>query len=78
MKGLSDWIRVPCIVARGVVDADEIVLGITAAMHGNEVNGVSCIQRVMADLDISKLHGTVVGVPCVNIPGYLNFKREFR
>lgn len=65
-------------MARGATDPDEIVLGITAALHGNEVNGVSCIQRVMADLDVKKLRGTVVAVPCVNIPGYLAFKREFR
>jgi hypothetical protein len=35
-QGLSEWIRVPCIIARGVKDPDEIVVGITAALHGNE------------------------------------------
>ena len=53
------------------------VLGITAAVHGNELNGVPCINRVMGELDVTKLKGTVVGIPCVNIPGYLNCTREF-
>lgn len=26
---------------------------------------------------MSKLHGTVVAVPCVNVSGYLKFTREF-
>lgn len=94
-QGLSDWIRVPCIVARGAgasvrgntpvpdgdsapsEDPEDIVVGITAALHGNEVNGVSCIQRLMAELDITKLRGTVVAIPCLNPAGYLGFKREF-
>lgn len=78
-QGLSDWIRVPVLVARGPnAESNQIIVGITAALHGNEVNGVSCIHRVMKDLDISMLKGSVVAVPCLNIPGYLNFKREFR
>ncbi|KAJ3041589.1 hypothetical protein HDV00_009066 [Rhizophlyctis rosea] len=73
--GLSDWIRVPVIVARGLEDGP--VLGITAVMHGNELNGVPCIHRVITDLSVSTLRGTVVAVPCVNVPGYLRYTREF-
>jgi predicted deacylase len=53
------------------------VVGITAAVHGNELNGVPCIHRVVSDIDIHKLTGTVVAVPCVNVTGYLKFTREF-
>jgi len=74
-QGLSDWIRVPVIVARGFQDG--IVVGITAAVHGNELNGVPCIHEVMREIDVSTLKGTVVAVPCVNTPGYLSFQREF-
>ncbi|KAJ3074946.1 hypothetical protein HDU98_009721 [Podochytrium sp. JEL0797] len=74
-QGLSEWVRVPVIVARGVNPGP--VLGITAVVHGNELNGVPCIHRVITDIDVHKLNGTVVAVPCVNVPGYLKFSREF-
>ncbi|KAJ3298542.1 hypothetical protein HK104_010597 [Borealophlyctis nickersoniae] len=74
-QGLSEWIRVPVIVARGAEEGP--VLGITAVVHGNELNGVPCIHRVITDIDVSKLRGTVVAVPCINVPGYLRFTREF-
>ena len=46
-------------------------------MHGNELNGVPCIHRVVTDIDVHVLRGTVVAVPCVNTPGYLKYTREF-
>ncbi|OBZ82949.1 N-alpha-acetyl-L-2,4-diaminobutyric acid deacetylase [Choanephora cucurbitarum] len=74
-QGLSEWLKLPVIVCRGSEDGP--VLGITAAVHGNELNGVPCIHRVISQIDVSKLKGTVVAVPCVNVWGYLKFQREF-
>ncbi|KAI8831316.1 hypothetical protein BJ741DRAFT_667907 [Chytriomyces cf. hyalinus JEL632] len=74
-QGLCEWVRVPVIVARGAHEGP--VLGITAVVHGNELNGVPCIHRVITDINVHKLNGTVVAVPCVNVPGYLRFTREF-
>ncbi|KAL6064876.1 Succinylglutamate desuccinylase/aspartoacylase [Balamuthia mandrillaris] len=74
-SGLSDWVRVPVLVARGREEGP--VLGVTAAVHGNELNGVPCIHRVISAIDVNVLKGTVVGVPCVNITGYLNCTRTF-
>ncbi|RCI00402.1 hypothetical protein CU098_011121, partial [Rhizopus stolonifer] len=74
-QGLSEWLRLPVIVCRGTEDGP--VVGITAAVHGNELNGVPCIHRVISEIDVNKLHGTVVAVPCVNVSGYLKFTREF-
>ncbi|KAI8882787.1 hypothetical protein K501DRAFT_250888 [Backusella circina FSU 941] len=74
-QGLSEWLRMPVIVCRGTEDGP--VVGITAAVHGNELNGVPCIHRVVSEIDVNNLHGTVVAVPCVNVSGYLKFNREF-
>ncbi|KAJ3130038.1 hypothetical protein HK098_006750 [Nowakowskiella sp. JEL0407] len=74
-QGLSEWIKLPVIVARGAEEGP--VVGITAVVHGNELNGVPCIHRVITDIDVNHLKGTVVAVPCVNVPGYLRFMREF-
>ena len=65
----------PVIIARGVEPGP--VVGITAVVHGNELNGVPCIHRVITDIDVNTLKGTLVAVPCVNVPGYLRFSREF-
>lgn len=69
-----NW-RVPVLVAKGVEDGP--TLGITAALHGNELNGLPTIFKLFHDLDLSKLKGTLVAVPVVNVPGFLAKQREF-
>ena len=63
-NGLGQAICVPVMVARGVQDGP--VVGLTAAIHGNELNGIPIIQQVFAELDLQQLSGTVVGVPGLN------------
>lgn len=67
---------VPVIILRGVEDGP--VVGVTAAIHGNELNGIRVIHRLVDQLIQSGLvRGTVVAVPIVNVPGYLRQQREF-
>lgn len=73
--GMGLPVYVPIMVARGVQDGP--ILGLTAAVHGNELNGVSVIQRLFRDIDPLALKGTIVGVPVVNIPGFLQMQRPF-
>lgn len=74
-NGLGEAIRVPILVARGRHDGP--VLGLTAAVHGNELNGIPIIQQVVGELDLEALRGTVVGVLAVNVPGVLRRQRVF-
>ena len=67
--------HVPVMVARGKQDGP--VLGITAALHGNEVNGIPSIHRLFKQLDLRQLRGTVVGVLVVNVPSYIRQRRRF-
>lgn len=46
------------------------VVCLTAAVHGDELNGIETVRRIMHDLDPSRLSGTVIGVPIVNIQGF--------
>lgn len=62
--GLNQPVYVPLIVARGVEDGP--VLGLLAALHGNELNGIGVIQRVLDKLDVTTLKGTVLAVPGLN------------
>jgi len=73
--GMGVPIRIPVIVARGKEDGK--VLGLTAAVHGNELNGIPVVQKLFTQIDITTLKGTIVGVPVVNVPSLLRKKRRF-
>ncbi len=73
--GMGSPIDVPIMVARGKEDFP--VLGLTAAVHGNELNGIPVIQRLFNELDVEELKGTLVGIPVVNIPAFNRKKRRF-
>ncbi|MFW6093193.1 MAG: succinylglutamate desuccinylase/aspartoacylase family protein [Pseudomonadota bacterium] len=46
------------------------VLCLTAAVHGDEINGIEIVRRVLHDLETERVRGTVVGVPIVNLQGF--------
>ena len=58
----------PVLVVNGASDGPTLCL--TAAIHGDELNGIEMIRRIMYDLDPHKLHGMVIGVPIVNLLGF--------
>ncbi len=67
--------RVPVIIIRGKHKGP--VVGITAALHGNELNGISTIFKLIKKIDPNSLSGTLVLVPISNVPGYLMNRRSF-
>jgi predicted deacylase len=48
---------------------------LSAAVHGDEINGVEIIRRVTRGLDARTIAGTVIAVPIVNVHGFLNGDR---
>lgn len=74
-NGIGQPIHVPIIVAKGKKEGK--TLGLTAVIHGNELNGMSVIQRFFNGIELSKLSGTVVGIPVLNIPSILVNERHF-
>lgn len=73
--GFANPICIPLMVARGLEDGP--ILGITAAVHGNELNGISVIQRLFNEIEIDTLRGAIVGVPVVNVPSFVRKMRRF-
>ncbi|HQU58269.1 MAG TPA: succinylglutamate desuccinylase/aspartoacylase family protein, partial [Saprospiraceae bacterium] len=73
--GMGLPVFLPILVAKGVEDGP--VLGLTAAVHGNELNGIPVIQRLFREININELRGSIVGVPVVNIPSLLRKRRRF-
>ncbi len=65
-SGLAE--QTPVLVVNGKNPGKTLCL--TAAVHGDELNGIEMIRRVMYRLDPDKLTGTVIGVPVVNLMGF--------
>ena len=51
------------------------VLFVSAAIHGDELNGVEIIRRLLKRRRLSTLRGTLIAVPVVNVHGFLNQSR---
>jgi predicted deacylase len=73
--GIGAPVYVPVLVARGLEDGP--VVGLTAAVHGNELNGIPVVQRIFQEIDLPTLRGTLVGIPIVNVPSLHRNQREF-
>ncbi|WP_100752170.1 succinylglutamate desuccinylase/aspartoacylase family protein [Vibrio salilacus] len=51
------------------------VLMINAAIHGDELNGVEIVRQMIDTIDPSKLKGTLIAVPIVNVFGFIHKSR---
>lgn len=74
-NGLSQPIAIPVIIAKGGNPGP--VLGMTAAIHGNELNGIKVIQEVLGDINITKLKGTIIAIPGLNQVSVTRDRRRF-
>ncbi|MDT8281873.1 MAG: succinylglutamate desuccinylase/aspartoacylase family protein [Gammaproteobacteria bacterium] len=50
-------------------------LFISAAIHGDEINGVEIIRRLLKLPILKRLRGTIIAVPIVNVHGLINHTR---
>jgi predicted deacylase len=51
------------------------VMFISAAIHGDELNGVEIIRRLLNVPALKRLKGTLIAVPIVNLHGFINQSR---
>src|SRR5210317_2224879 len=51
------------------------VLFVSAAIHGDELNGVEIIRRLLRLKALRSIRGTLLAVPIVNVHGFLNQSR---
>ena len=61
-------VSTPVLVANGIAPGPTVCL--TAAVHGDELNGIEMVRRVFHDIDPAKLSGALIGVPIVNVQGF--------
>lgn len=67
------WLSMPVAVLNGKRPGPSLFL--SAAVHGDELNGVEIIRRVTAILDARNLAGVLIAVPIVNVFGFVNESR---
>ena len=65
-EGLST--TTPVLVVNGARPGPTLCL--TAAVHGDELNGIEMVRRIIHELDPEELTGAVIGVPVVNLHGF--------
>jgi predicted deacylase len=67
------WISIPTIVLNGRRNGPKVCL--SAAIHGDEINGVEAIRRLLMDLRPPDMAGTLIVVPVVNELGFMAGER---
>jgi len=58
----------PVLIVNGHRDGPTLCL--TAAIHGDELNGIEMVRRVLHDIDPGELNGAIIGIPIVNLQGF--------
>ena len=70
---LGEPVRVPVTIINGSATGPTACL--TAAAHGDELNGIEVVRRVAHEWDHEELAGTIVCLPVLNVPGFLAQQR---
>jgi predicted deacylase len=63
----------PVQVVCGRYDGQKLF--VSAALHGDEINGVEIIRRLLRLPVLKKLRGTLLAIPIVNVYGFVNRSR---
>jgi predicted deacylase len=50
-------------------------LFVSAAVHGDEINGVEIIRRLLQHKALKSIRGTLLAIPIVNVYGFVNHSR---
>ncbi len=61
-------VSTPVLAVNGALPGPTLCL--TAAVHGDELNGIEMVRRVLHEIPPGKLSGAVIGVPIVNVQGF--------
>ena len=61
----SSTVKIPIHIRRAKEDGP--VLFITAALHGDEINGTGAVRQIIQDPDFELLKGSLILVPVLNI-----------
>ncbi len=60
--------KMPVVVVRG--EEDGPTLFVSAAIHGDEINGVDIVRRLLKHRALANIRGTLIAIPIVNVFGF--------
>lgn len=66
-------VAIPVQVIRGKKPGPRVF--VSAALHGDEINGVEIIRRFLFHGSLKRLRGTIIAIPIVNVHGFINHSR---
>ncbi len=69
----GNWLPLPVVVIHGASPGP--VVWLSAAVHGDELNGVVIVDELVRQLDPMEVAGTVIAVPIVNAFGLIQGSR---
>lgn len=69
----GDWMSLPVVAINGRKRGPTVFLD--GALHGDEINGMEIIHRVLKVLEADKLAGRILAVPIVNVFGFVHQNR---
>ncbi|MDG1333420.1 MAG: succinylglutamate desuccinylase/aspartoacylase family protein [Crocinitomicaceae bacterium] len=72
---LRNSMHVPVIIHRAKKDGPVVLLN--GAVHGDELNGIDIIRRLISKGYHKPKRGTIICIPVLNVFGYLNVSRNF-
>ncbi len=70
---LGDPVRIPVTIINGEVDGPTVFL--SAAIHGDELNGIEVVREVAHEWSHDNVCGTLVCLPVLNVPGFITQQR---
>lgn len=63
----------PVHLVRGKKDGPALL--VTSSIHGDEINGIEIIRRILGHASLSRLKGTLILIPVVNVFGFVGQSR---
>jgi len=69
----GSMVSLPVMVLHGRANGPTV--WVSAAVHGDELNGVAIIRKVLSELQPRRLRGTLLAVPIVNVYGFIEGNR---
>jgi predicted deacylase len=69
--GTGNFWNIPVVIVNGAAEGP--VFEVDGCMHGDEQEGAYTVLELYRRLDPAELRGTFVGVPVLNVPGFLAF-----
>jgi predicted deacylase len=66
-------LKMPVEIVSGIKNGP--TLFISSTIHGDEINGIEIVKRLLNILDVNKISGNLIAIPIVNIFGFNDHSR---